>query len=146
MRKNSEPIDMAKVGTTRMMFQELGRNEYVQQIDMLMGAGQAAPPPPSPEGNVPSFAGRWSIRFGSGEQEVVDIFPNGTFQGVLQEGLLQHTVTGQWVFDPSMGILGIQMLVDNYMPIANQLQIRGMQGNAYFGVDARGTNFVMSRG
>jgi len=143
---SSDPVDYASLMKARTMFQELGRNEYVQQIDAQMVAGQGAPQAPGPIGNIPSLAGRWSIQFGSGEQEVVDIYPDGTLRGTLQRGWERHTVTGQWAFDPSMATLGIQTLVDNYMPVANQLRIRGTQGGGYFGVDARGMNFVMSRG
>jgi hypothetical protein len=143
---NSDPIDLASVGMARTIFQELGRNEYVQQIDMLMGGSQVAPSPAGAAGNVPSLVGRWNIQSGNGNQSVIDMYPDGTFQGVLQQGWVRHALYGQWAFNQYTGTIDFQGLVDNSMPFVNRFVIQGVRGNAFFGIDATGTTFVMSRG
>jgi hypothetical protein len=114
---------------------------------------EAMTPPPAPgpaqplEGS-PNLVGRWRVQDADGSVAVLDLFPNGMFQGVGRIVTMEFTgdvqLAGQWGFEPASRLLQLQGLVNGMLPFAIAGAIQGRQGDVYVGIDQEGETFTLT--
>ncbi|MGZ8593978.1 MAG: CHAT domain-containing protein, partial [Actinomycetota bacterium] len=95
-----------------------------------------------------NLLGRWQIQDADGSVVVLDLFPNGMFQGIGRIVTMQFAgdvhLAGQWGFEPMSGVLQLQGFVNGMLPFAIAGAIRGRQGDAYVGIDQEGQAFTLT--
>jgi hypothetical protein len=153
---SSEPLQVDLVRNVRVMFEQLGRTDWVQQCDSVLNAPawQPAPDLPSsystgqpPVGFQP--VGRWQIRITdmAGSIMFVDLYPNGSCQGWQQAGNFGMNIpfAGQWAFVPYNQMLQLQGFANGMYPFALAIMIQGQQANSYYGVGTDGNGYFLTR-
>jgi hypothetical protein len=151
---NSEPVDPALLMQARSMFDALGRKEYVEQINLMLGqsggagaqwgAGQGQPvrPPPPTQAQI---YGRWVIQSGNGTVADVVLNPNGSYQGTIKQLGIPYQTEGVWGFEPYSMTLNVQGRLSTGVAYMNRFMIQGQQGGGHVGVDAFGIPFAMTK-
>lgn len=164
---SQEPVQIEQIRTARGMFERLGRADWVKLCDEhlspaqnargggggMAGGGMAsggmAPHGTAPAGfGGPAFkpVGAWRVADSVGGILVVELRADGQLQGGYQAGPLANAqIGGRWGFDAVRQLLQIQAVLNGYMPLANVIAIRGMQGGMYVGEDGNGMMFYLQR-
>lgn len=149
-----------QIRTARAAFAKLGRDDWARLCDEQLGASRAAAPsadpPPLPTVDAPFQpqgadapfhpVGRWQVTGSDGSVVLVELRPEGSFQGAHQGGPYMGTqVVGQWGFDPMRSLLQLQGIANGMMPFVTLLAIQGQQGGLYLGQDATGVVVQLRR-
>jgi hypothetical protein len=126
-----------------------------------MTASLPAPPPAAADPMTPPVAGstepirgpvnlvgRWRVQDAVGSVVILDLYPNGMYQGVGRIVPMQFAgdlhLGGQWGFEPMSGLLQLQGVVNGMLPFAYAGFIQGRQGAGYVGVDNQGQPFTLT--
>jgi len=163
-----KPMQLDSIRDARLMFDKLGRPEWVRQCDDLLASAGYSPLPgsgmpyvqPSPDRwtNVTAGpvqpaappavfqpAGRWHVQITDGTQMSLNLYPNGTFQAIQQVYGMSIQGTGQWAFSPYNNMLQLQGLINGIQPFMLGIIIQSSQGAGYFGVGTDGHGYTMMR-
>lgn len=163
-----KPVNADLLRDARSMFEKLSRPEWVRQCDDLLAAaaagpapgrgmpyGQPAPAPmqspqPMPVQPYPQPAafqptGRWRVQITDGTIMSLELYPNGTFQGIQQGYGFSIQGTGRWAFNPFNNMLQLQGMINGIQPFMLGIVIQGPQGMGYFGVGSDGHGYSFTR-
>ncbi|MBF8265225.1 MAG: hypothetical protein HW384_1089 [Dehalococcoidia bacterium] len=163
-----KPMLTDSIRDARLMFDKLGRPEWVRQCDDLLASTGYSPvpgmgmpyvqPAPDPWTNVTAGpvqpaappavfqpAGQWHVQITDGTQMSLNLYPNGTFQAIQQGYGLSIQGTGQWAFSPYNNMLQLQGLINGFQPFMLGIIIQSPQGAGYFGVGTDGHGYTMMR-
>jgi CHAT domain len=106
---------------------------------------------PYPLPGPPALFGQWRLQDASGAVATFDLHPDGSFQSTAQSPLIaaygktSMSYQGRWMFDPFRQLVGMQGLLDGFLPYEYGFVIQGVQGPAYVGVDGTGTPGSLTR-
>jgi|GEM_PF-3502654 len=163
-----KPMQLDSIRDARLMFDKLGRPEWVRQCDdLLASAGYSPVPGPGmpyvqpasgrwtngttgpvqPAAPPAAFqpAGQWHVQITDGTQMSLNLYPNGTFQAIQQVYGMSIQGTGLWAFSPYNNMLQLQGLINGIQPFALGIIIQSPQGAGYFGVGTDGHGYTMMR-
>ena len=163
-----KPMLMDSIRDARLMFDKLGRPEWVRQCDDLLASTGYSPvpgmgmpyvqPAPDPWTNVTAGpvqpaappavfqpAGQWHVQITDGTQMSLNLYPNGTFEAIQQGYGLSIQGTGQWAFSPYNNMLQLQGLINGFQPFMLGIIIQSPQGTGYFGIGSDGHGYNMMR-
>lgn len=117
-------------------------------------AAASVSPPSTPPVPPPALIGpgRWLMEMSAygiaSSRFTLDLYPNGTLQGMQAFMGIQAPITGNWAFDPVNAVLGINMVARlGWAQGADSIALRitGQQGDVLQGVDQAMRTYALRR-
>ncbi|QQS36076.1 MAG: tetratricopeptide repeat protein [Ignavibacteriales bacterium] len=145
-----KPYNISWLQSSKKMFQDLGRAEWVSHIDTLMQQDNSQPQQQT-QSNMPqqqfSPAGKWFVKINdfAGSTMNIELQMNGSFSGVQQSYGFNLTATGNWSFDPYSNTLFIQGWVNGFQPFMMQVFIQNIFQNGFNGIDGSGIGYQFTK-
>jgi hypothetical protein len=160
---SGDQIHSQSLQDARILFERLGRNEWVRQCDDLLMASSNLPynqQYEQPQQNQPGQqdqqregfqpVGRWNIQVSDFMRStmLLNLHPNGYFDATQQTAVygVIAQASGQWAWNPYQQMLQLQGMVNGFQPIMLGISIYNQVGNTYYGMGTDGYNYNFQKG